>query len=343
MSWLRHPSEKTHEWLRRMSVSARRRAETDKITTYERRKKMKNETGNKSKRFADKFVMLKNESFMWLLLLPTVFSLLLCRWNPIFRGMITSLFHTKGFKLVNFVGLQNFRNVLNDTMFIQTLFNTFSYVFWSLLIGILPPLVLAIALNEAVHFKQGFKVLTYLPAIAPGLAASMIWLNIYSPAPGGLLNVALNAIGLPASQWLLNKSITIPLIVVSMTWKGYGVTMLLYLSALQSVSHELYEAAVIDGAGIWKRIFKITIPHLSPTMLLLIVQQMIAVFQVFDQPLVMTDGGPNNASLTLGLTSYKMAFTYMQVDRSMALGTISFFILLIATLFYFRMQKKLED
>jgi multiple sugar transport system permease protein len=158
-----------------------------------------------------------------------------------------------------------------------------------------------------------------------------------------MLNILMNALGLPSSQWLLNESLTIPLIVVSMTWKGYGVTMLLYLSALQSVSQDLYEAAVIDGAGIWKRIFKITIPHVGPTMLLMWVQQLISVFQIFDQPLVMTDGGPNNASLTLGLTSYKMAFSYMQVDRSMALGTVSFFILLSATLFYFRMQKKLED
>ena len=304
---------------------------------------MKNETKTKTKRVGSKLVVLKNQSLMWLLLIPTVFALILCHWNPIFRGMITSLFQTKGFKIVEFVGLQNFKNVLHDTMFMKTLFNTFQYVFWSLVIGILPPLALAIALNEVAHFKQGFKILTYLPAIAPGLAASLIWVNIFSPAPGGMLNVMLDSMGLPISQWLLNEKLTIPLIVVSMTWKGYGVTMLLYLSALQSVSQDLYEAAVIDGAGIWKRIFKITIPHLSPTMLLLVVQQIIGVFQVFDQPLVMTDGGPNNASLTLGLTSYKMAFSYMQVDRSMALGTVSFFILLIATLFYFRMQKKLED
>ena len=280
---------------------------------------------------------------MWLLLLPTVFTLILCHWNPIFRGMLTSLFQTRGFKLVEFVGLQNFKNVLTDTMFLQTLSNTFQYVFWSLVIGVIPPLAIAIAVNEVVHFKQGFKVLTYLPAVAPALAASIIWMNIFSPSSGGMLNIFLNWIGLPASKWLLNENLTIPLIVISMTWKGYGATMLLYLSSLQSVSQDLYEAATIDGAGVWKRLFKITIPHLGPTMLLMLVNQIIGVFQIFDQPLVMTDGGPNNASLTLGLTSYKMAFSYMQVDRSMALGTVSFFILLIATLFYFWMQKKLED
>ncbi len=305
--------------------------------------KKETKTNVKYKRVGSKLVVVRNEALMWILLLPTVFTLILCHWNPIFRGMITSLFQTKGFKLLEFVGLQNFKNVLTDTMFLATLSNTVQYVIWSFIIGMIPPLAIAIALNEVAHFKQGFKVLTYLPAIAPGLAASLIWMNIFSPSPGGLLNVILNALNLPASQWLLNEKLTIPLIVVSMTWKGYGATMLLYLSSLQSISQDLYEAAVIDGAGIWKRIFKITIPHLAPTMLLMLVNQVIGVFQVFEQPLVMTDGGPNNASLTLGLTSYKMAFSYMQVDRSMALGTVSFFILLVATLFYFKMQKKLED
>lgn len=304
---------------------------------------MKTKSNVKCRKIGSKLAVLKNETLMWLLLLPTVFALILCHWNPIFRGMLTSLFQTRGFKLVEFVGLLNFKNVLTDTMFLQTLSNTFQYVFWSLVIGVIPPLAIAIAVNEVVHFKQGFKVLTYLPAVAPALAASIIWMNIFSPSSGGMLNIFLNWIGLPASKWLLNENLTIPLIVISMTWKGYGATMLLYLSSLQSVSQDLHEAAVIDGAGVWKRLFKITIPHLGPTMLLMLVNQIIGVFQIFDQPLVMTDGGPNNASLTLGLTSYKMAFSYMQVDRSMALGTVSFFILLIATLFYFWMQKKLED
>lgn len=296
-----------------------------------------------NRRLSSIMASFQNQAFMWLLLLPTLSALILCHWNPIIRGMMTSLFSTKGFKLVEFVGLENFKNVLNDTMFLQTLINTFEYVIWSIVIGALPPLILAIAINEVVHFKEGFKIITYLPTIAPALAASLIWVNIFSPAPGGMANIVLNALGLPASQWLLNENLTIPLIVVSMTWKGYGATMLLYLSALQSLNQDLYEAAVIDGAGIWKRLFKITLPHLSPTILLMLINQVIGVFQIFDQPLVMTDGGPNNASLTLGLTSYKMAFSYMQVDRSMALGTVSFFILLIATLFYFKMQKKLEN
>lgn len=306
-------------------------------------KTINNSNTVKVKKVGSKLTVVRNEAMMWLLLVPTVFTLILCSWNPIIRGMITAVFKTRGFTLVEFVGLQNFKNVLTDTMFIKTLLNTISYVIWSFIIGMVPPLALAIALNETAHFKEGFKILMYLPSVAPALAASIIWVNMYSPATGGMLNSVLTALHLPTSQWLLNEKLVIPLIVISMTWKGYGQTMLLYLSSLQSLSQDLYEAAVIDGAGIWKRITKITIPHLAPTMLLMLVNQVIGVFQIFDQPLVMTDGGPNNASLTLGLTSYKMAFSYMQVDRSMALGTVSFFILIFATMFYFWMQKKLEE
>lgn len=303
----------------------------------------KNELTVKHKTRRNRLLALKGQMAMWALLIPTIIALLLCHWYPIFRGIATSFFHTKGFKMQEFVGLLNYKAVLTDTMFLQTLWNTVQYVVWSFLIGAIPPLAIAIAVNEVVHFKQGFKILTYLPAIAPGLAASLIWMNIFSPAQGGLLNQILSAMNLPTSDWLLNEHLTIPLIVISMTWKGYAGTMLLYLASLQSIGHELYEAAVIDGAGIWKRIFNITIPHLTPTILLMWVNQMIGVFQIFDQPFVMTGGGPNNASLSLGLTSYKMAFTYMQVDRSMALATVTFIILLFATLFYFRMQKKLEE
>lgn len=303
---------------------------------------MEKEMTQRRKKVTSFFAILRNETLMWLLLVPTVFALVLCLWNPIIRGIIMSFFSTRGFKTVDFVGFRNYINVLSDTMFLKTLWNTVQYVLWSLVIGIIPPLGIAIAINEAVHAKQTFKVLAYVPAIAPSLATSIIWKNLFSPAPGGLLNQLLLSLGLGTSQWLLNEHLTIPLIVVTMTWSGYATTMLLYLTALQSLSQDLYEAAVVDGAGIWRRIFKITLPHLAPTMLLLIVRQIIGVFSIFNEPFVMTDGGPNNASLTIGLTTYRLAFTYMSVDRSLALGVVSFCILIFATLFYFKMEKKLQ-
>lgn len=295
------------------------------------------------KRYSAVIGSLKKETLMWLLLVPTVLSLIICQWNPVIKGLILSFFKTKGYTAVAFAGLANYKAVLTDSMFIQTLINTVMYVVWSLIIGALPPIIIAILLHETVHGKQTFKVLTYLPAVAPALAVSLIWRSLYSPTASGLLNLLLAKLGIPAQQWLLNEHMTIPLIVLSMTWSGCPGSVLLYLAGLQSVSQDLYEAAIIDGAGIWKRIFKITLPHLAPVILLLTVRQIIGVFQIMDLPLVMTDGGPNNASLSLNLTAYKMAFTYMQVGRSLSLGTVSFVILLAVTAFYFMLDKKFGE
>lgn len=285
----------------------------------------------------------KNQALMWVLLLPTTFAIIMFKIYPMASGVVLSFFHTRGFEASSFCGFDNYRAVLTDTLFLKTVANSFVYVFYSLIVGFLPPLIIALMLDEVVHFKQGFKFISYLPALAPGLAVSMLWTSIYNPAPGGLLNMLLSNFGLPAQQWLGNPIITILLIVVSMTWSGYGATMLLYLSALQSVNRDLYEAALIDGAGIWRRLFKITLPKIAPTTLLLVVRQIIGVFQIMDQPLVMTDGGPNNASMSINLASYKMAFSYMQVDRSLALGVVAFLILLVITLMYFKLDKKLAD
>lgn len=305
---------------------------------------MKTITSEKKKNGKSKAVSvlngIKRQTLMWILLVPTVLALIICSWSPVIKGVILSFFETKGYNAVAFAGLANYKAVLTDTMFLQTLANTVMYVVWSIIIGSLPPIIIALLLNEVVHGKQTFKILTYLPAVAPGLAVSLIWRSLYSPSASGMLNVLLAKLGIPAQQWLLNSNMTIPLIVISMTWSGCPGSVLLYLAGLQSVSQDLYEAAVIDGAGIWKRIFKITLPHLAPVILLLTVRQVIGLFQVMDVPLVMTGGGPNNASLSLNLTAYKMAFTYMQVGRSLSLGTVSFVILLVLTAIYFKLDKK---
>ena len=300
----------------------------------------KNDSAKKTK---SKLYFLRSQLGMWLLLLPTLLTFILCKWNPVIRGLILSFFKTKGYTAVEFVGLQNYMYVLTDTMFFDTLVNSLEYVFWSILIGSLPPLILAIALNEMTRGKEFFKVATYLPAIAPGLAVTLIWRALYSPNPGGALNMIMSLFGQEPGVWLLNEKLVIPLIVISMTWSGYAGTTLLYLAALQSVRKDLYEAAVVDGAGVFRRLRTITIPTIAPTMLLMIVQQFIGVFQIMDPPLVMTGGGPNNASLSINLSIYKMAFEYMQADRSLALGSVSFVLLLFITMFYFKADKKLNE
>ncbi len=286
---------------------------------------------------------LRHQLGMWVLLVPTVFVLYFFTWRPLFQGFYMSLFETKGFKITDFVGLENYRLVLTNTNFLKVLGNTVKYVFWSLLFGGFTPLILAIMINEMCHFKEGFKFLIYLPSIIPGIAVSFIWSGLYDPSAGGLLNQMLSWFGIEKQQWLNNGDWTIALIMLSASWAGVGGTVIIYLAALQDISQDLYEAATIDGAGIWARIRYILLPHVAPMTLLMLVRQAIGIFQIMEQPMAMTNGGPNNASMSLNLMAYYSAFSYNNVDQALALGVITFCILIVVTAFYFRLDKKLAE
>ena len=287
--------------------------------------------------------VLRRNWVAWLLLIPSFYALYIVMWKPVVTGAYMSMFETQGYDLVKFVGIKNYITVLSDPVFLQTLLNTLQYVFWSIIIGFFLPIIVAIALNELVHFKSLFRTLVYLPVLVPMVAASLIWYFMYLPGESGVLNMLMAKIGFGPEQWLQNPNLTIMLIVISMTWKSFGSTVVIYLASLQGISQDLYEASTIDGASVVKKTMHITIPQIMPTALLMFVAQIISVFQTMNQPMIMTDGGPNNASLTISLHAYYEAFRYMRADSSLAIGIVSFAILLVMTIFYFKLQKRLED
>lgn len=279
----------------------------------------------------------------WALMVPTLIVLYFWIIRPIVSGVLYSFCEMQGFESVGWAGLDNYKAILKDTRFIQILMNTFKYVIWGMIIGYLPPIIVAIMLNEMIHIKGFFKFSIYFPCMISGVACSLIWYYMYLPDGSGFLNTILHHIGLPMSSWLQNESLTIPLIIVSTTWRGFGGTMLMYLAALQGINQELYEAAVVDGAGFFRRVFSITIPQIKGIMLLFIIRQMIAVFQILTEPMTMTGGGPNNASMSMGLWSYNNAFIYYNTGHSLAISVVMFLILIGLTFCYFFMQKKVDD
>ncbi|MHB1627685.1 MAG: carbohydrate ABC transporter permease [Bacilli bacterium] len=278
----------------------------------------------------------------WLLAIPTLIVFAIFIWQPIVSEVYDSFFNLQGFAPSNFIGLQNYTNVMQNTTFVQTLFNTVWYVLWSLIIGWPVPIITALLINEMRRFQGFFKFAVYFPAMIPSIASYMLWEFVYDASPRGLLNLLLHALGFPPSQWLQNAGLTIPLIVVTMTWAGFGGTTLLYLASLQGVNPELYEAASIDGAGVFRRLWHVAIPQIASVILILVVLQIIGVFQTYLQPMVMTGGGPNNASMTLLLQSYDYAFRYFQVGKSMAIGVMTLVILLGVSALYFRLAKKFD-
>ena len=274
--------------------------------------------------------------------LPTALAIYFFTIRPIAMGFWYSLHNMQGFTVKEFIGLDNYKTVLSDTQFLKVLLNSVSYVIWSFIIGFLPPMIIAIMLNEMIHGNGWFKFSIYFPAIVPMVAATLLWYYMYLPDNAGLLNTILARFGIAPQGWLQNSSMTIPLITIMTSWKGLGATMLLYLAAVQGINQELYEAAILDGAGFMRRIFSITLPQIKGLIFLNIIRQMIGVFQIMAEPMTMTGGGPDGASLSISLWAYRTAFVEFNAGTSLAIGVITFLILIVFTIFYFYAERTVD-
>jgi len=184
-------------------------------------------------RLLRKKLSLRNDVDGWLLMLPMVIILYLFVWRSTVMGMAWSFFDMKAYSVKDFCGFDNYIKVLTHTKFLPMLWNTVQYVLWSLVIGFLPPLFIAIMLNEILHFKNGFRVLIYIPAVIPGIAAMLMWYFMYYPDQTGLLNMILGKFGIEPYQWLNDPDFAIVRIIIYSTWKGFAGSMLLYYASLQ--------------------------------------------------------------------------------------------------------------
>ena len=291
-----------------------------------------------------KLNVIRSNTIGWLLFLPTVVCMYLAVWRPQVVGFAWSFFKLNGYNVSKFVGFKNYISVISNSNFLMWLKNTFEYVFCSLIVGYLPPFLVAVILNELIHLKKTFRVISYLPVIIPGIAGMMIWKFIYSPEPSGLLNTFLANFGIEPQQWLQNPKWTILLITIYSTWKSFGSTMLLYYAALQGCDKTLYEVAALDGATPLQKMWYVTIPQVFGTLILCLINQIISVFQVMEQPLAMTGGGPNGASTSLGYKMYEYGFVSQgTVGLALAIGGIMFVILMFLNIVYIKANKKLEE
>ena len=298
---------------------------------------------NSLKREQNKRFNIKKEITAWLFMIPMLLILYFIIVRPQINGIYLSFFKLQGYTPVKFAGFDNYIKVLKDKDFIPTLWNTIKYVLWSLAIGYPIPVILAFLINEMVHFKNAFKMAIYLPSVLPAVVFMLLWTMMYNPGETGFFNIILGKIGLAPYIWLNDGRFTILGLILSMTWHGAGGSMLLYYAVLQSIPLELYEAATTDGAGPLRKFIHISLPQISGMLLLSLIQQIISVFQVLQQPMVMTGGGPNGASNSLAYLAYKYGFVSGRVGNALALGTVMFIILIFATIFYFRLQKRVED
>lgn len=270
----------------------------------------------------------------WLVMLPTLILFTFFVWEPLIESIRLSLYTAKGIRLEEFVGLSNYFRVIHHPDFLAAFKNTFAYIFWSLALGFIIPIILAILISETAHLKGLFRVGVYFPNMVPGMATVMMWGFFFTPGATGVLNILLSKIGIDNQMWLTNPGWTIPLIILTMTWKSAGSTALIYMASISGIPADLYEAATIDGAGIWQRIRSITLPSIFGLGKTLLILQVIAVFQILYEPLVMTNGGPNNASISLMQLVYNYAFRDFNYPMGAALSVMICVILVILSGLY---------
>lgn len=276
----------------------------------------------------------------WAIMLPTLVLFCFFVWGPLLQNIVYSFYSIKRFQIQEFNWFENYKTVFNDPAFSKALINTFVYAFWSILIGFLLPLFLGLLLSEVIHFRAGFRCMLYLPSIISGVAVMMMWTQILDGSSGSMLNGFLGIFGIKPLQVLMNSQWVIPVIVIVMTWRGAGATVLIYLSALQTVDSSLYEVARMEGANVFHRIWHVTLPAIKPTIKLLFILQIISVFQVFYEPMMMTAGGPDNASISLMYLSYKYTFLDHDPGAGAACGVILAVLIGILSILYFKLSKK---
>ncbi|GAB3918075.1 sugar ABC transporter permease [Microlunatus endophyticus] len=271
---------------------------------------------------------------------PLVLIFLYFNWGPIVRGVVLSLQHTNYVGPAQWVGLHNFEFVLTDPGLGKAALNTLYYAVLALIFGFPIPILLAVLINELRRWDWLYNVLAYLPAVVPPVAGILLWKFFYDPSANGIFNTILSWVGLGPYPWLNSGAMAMPSIVVYTTWAGAGSTAIIYIAALAGVRSELYEAAEIDGAGIWSRIWHITLPQLRNIILIMMLLQLIGTFQLFNEPFIFTGGGPNNATQTVMLRIYNYAFVNSDYGAATALSVLLAFALCLLSVAYYFATKK---
>jgi multiple sugar transport system permease protein len=230
-------------------------------------------------------------------------------WYPIVRLVVLSLQHTNLIDPPTWAGLDNFREVIDDPLFLTAVKNTAYFAGLALLFGYPIPLVAAVLISESRRFRGIYSALAYFPVVIPPVVGVLLWKYVfYEPSSVGLFNTVLGWFHLGPYGWLQSPGTAMPALVVESTWANAGTTVIIYLAALTAVDTDLYDAASVDGAGIWHKIWHITLPQLRGVLLVTFMLQIIGTAQVFLEPYLFTSGGPANATLTVLLLVFQYAF-----------------------------------
>jgi multiple sugar transport system permease protein len=312
------------------------------LVTLQVRAVAKSQASTASDSESYKKIGLKTHVVAWTFMLPAVLAILTWAYYPLLRGMIMAF---QDFRILGgskFVGLNNFVEVLGTDTFWFGLKNSLVYVMMYLGMGFFVPIILALMLAEVPKGKMLFRTLYYLPAVTSGLVIMFLWKWFYDPSPSGLFNTILSYLHIEPQMWLSDPKLAMLCIIIPVIWAGAGPGSIIYLAALKSIPEEMYEAADVDGAGIWTKIRHVVFPMLKPLIIINFVGAFIGSAKAMENVFVMTGGGPNYATHVMGLEIWYNAFMYLKFGFATAEAWILGALLIGFTMYQLRILRELR-
>lgn len=277
----------------------------------------------------------------YLLILPTLLGFLVFTLGPLLAGLGLSFFRYNFFGTPAYVGLENFQTLAGDQRLAQVLANTVKYVVIMVFIDLVWAMSLALALNSFIPrlLKTIFRSVFFFPVLASSAVTAIVWRYLFN-FDRGIVNYFLTQIGLERVPWLVSSDWVIFSVSFMSIWNGVGFNTILLLAGLQNVPKVLYEAAEIDGAGRWQLFRHITLPMLTPIIFFILVKGLIAVFQFFSEPYVLTGGGPGDASRTIVMYIYEIGFKAHRLGYASSIALVLFVLIVIVTVLQFALSRR---
>jgi ABC-type sugar transport system permease subunit len=277
------------------------------------------------------FILPNFAGFLIFVLIPVIFSLILSftKWD--------------GFNPMSFVGLDNFRAILRDSVFRASVARTFVYTLSCVVLTMFASLGLAVLLNKDINAKAFYRSAIYFPSVASIVSVAVVWQMLLTRNPPGLVNTFLHAVGVSNPPgWFSTTRWALPGVIIVAVWRYMGYYMIVYLAALQNIPRELREAASIDGATGVQYFWRIALPALMPATFFVVLMLTINSFKSFDIIFALTEGGPGTATTLVSNYIYNNAFIYFNYGRTSATALILFLMVGAITFFQFRAEKKLS-
>ena len=280
----------------------------------------------------------------WGFALPFVVIFVVFMAAPIVASLILSFTNFGLADLRNplgtsFVGLDNFVKLIGDPKFVAAILNTAYFVVVGVPLTLIVGLATALALNRGItRFRTHFRVGYYLPVVTSIVAIAVVWRFVLNPDQG-LVNALLQSAGIQGPNWLADPALAMPSIIAMATWRNLGFAMIIFLAGLQTIPATLYEAAAIDGAGRWQAFRHVTVPMLRPTILFMTVITTIGYLQLFEEPFVMTAGGPLDRTLSISMYMYQQGFVFFHQGYAAAIAWVLFLIVAVVAFVQFRVLR----